>query len=83
MINKIKQTLLNSGCKQEFINEKEVFVRGNLYIRIDYVIDWDEYIIETAESKEDAENNLFEDSDYIKSTATDEEIKETIASCIN
>ncbi len=83
MISKIRQALLNSGCKQDIINGKEVFVKGDLYIRIDYAKDWNEYIIETAESKKDAKNNLFEDSDYIKATATDKEIEKTIADCID
>ncbi|MBQ9171711.1 hypothetical protein IJ162_01195 [Candidatus Saccharibacteria bacterium] len=82
MIDKIKKELLDSGCKLRIIDGKEVFIKDNLYIRIDFVKDWNEYIIETAESKEDAEKNLFEDSDYIKITASDEEIKTIIASCL-
>ena len=82
MIDKIKKELLDSGCKLRIIDGKEVFIKDNLYIRIDFVKAWNEYIIETAESKEDAEKNLFEDSDYIKITASDEEIKTIIASCL-
>ncbi len=79
MINKIKQILLSNGFKQEGINGKEVFVKGDLYVKIDFVKDWNEYIIETANLEKDAKNNLFEDSDYIKVTATDREIEDIIA----
>ena len=82
MIDKIKKELLDSGCKLRIIDGKEVFIKDNLYIRIDFLKDWNEYSIETSESKEDSEKNLFEDSDYIKITASDEEIKTIIASCL-
>lgn len=78
MINKIKQILLNNGFKQENINGKEVFVKDNLYVKIDFVKDWNEYIIETANSEKDAKDNLFEDSDYIKTIATNKEIEEIV-----
>lgn len=82
MINKIKQEFLNNGYRLEIIGGKEVFVKGDLYQRIDFAKDWNEYIIETATSKEEAEANLFEDSDYIPINATDEMIKEIVISCI-
>lgn len=82
MINKIKHELLDNGCNVINVGGREIFVKDNLYIRIDYVKDWDEYVIETAGSREDAEKNLFEDSGYISSRATNDEIKEAIVGCL-
>ena len=81
MINKIKQAFFKKGYVSVVINGREVLTKGNIYHRIDYVKDWDEYIIESADSKEAAENNLFEDSDYIQANATDEEIEEIVSEC--
>ena len=55
MIDKIKKVFLDNGYKMEIINGKEVFVKGNLYQRIDFVKDWNEYIIESAFSRDEAE----------------------------
>ena len=83
MIDKIKKVFLDNGYKMEIINGKEVFVKGNLYQRIDFVKDWNEYIIESAFSREEAEKNLFEDSDFISVNATDEEILEVMKECMD
>ena len=83
MIDKIKKVFLDNGYKIEIINGKEVFVKGNLYQRIDYVKSWNEYIIESAFSKQEADNNCFEDSDYISVDASDEEILEIMKECMD
>lgn len=83
MIDKIKKVFLDNGYKMEIINGKEVFVKDNLYQRIDFVKDWNEYIIESAFSRDEAEKNLFEDSDFISANATDEEILEVMKECMD
>ena len=83
MIDKIKKVFLDNGYKIEIINGREVFIKENLYQRIDFVKEWNEYIIESADSRNDAENNCFEDSDYISVNATDEEILEVMKECMD
>ena len=83
MIDKIKKVFLDNGYKMEIINGKEVFVKDNLYQRIDFVKDWNEYIIESAFFFELVEKNLFEDSDFISVNATDEEILEVMKECMD
>jgi len=83
MIEKIKKIFVENGYTLEVINGKETFVKNNLYQRIDFVKDWDEYIIESAFSRNEAENNMFEDSDYISTKASDKEILEAMKRCMD
>lgn len=82
MIEKIRKILLENGYTNEMINGREVFYKGQEYLRIDYVKCWNQFVVESANSKQEALNNVFEDSDFISENADEEEIIEVLKRCI-
>ena len=59
----IVKLFLELGLKKTMLNDEEVFTDGKSYFCIVYIPSWETFIIEIAHSLEEAEKNMYNDSD--------------------
>ena len=60
---KIEQLLLDLGFSKVIINTKQLFQQGKAYYKITFIKQFDGFVIEYAENKQDAEKEMFTDGD--------------------
>jgi len=60
---KIEQLLSDLGFNRATINAKQLFQQGQSYYKITFIEQFDGFIIEYAENKQEAEKELFADGD--------------------
>lgn len=60
---KIEKLFLDLGAIKVTLKNGSFYEKDNFYYKISYLKSLDSYVIEYAESKEEAENNLLEDGD--------------------
>lgn len=59
----IEKLFLSLGAVKARLNNGNFYEKDNFYYKMSYLKSMDSYVIEYAEGKNDAENNLFEDGD--------------------
>lgn len=62
---------LKHGFDKTEINNNLSYQKNRVFYKISYIKDMNGYMIETADSKQDAINNLYEDSEFIKNNKED------------
>ena len=78
----IETTFLSLGFKKHMINGESIYENEEVFYRLTYINSSYGYVIETAENKEEAKKNRFEDSDIIPLKGTKEETLRTISECL-
>lgn len=75
ILGKVENIFLSVGFEEIDIKEKKCFEYGGFYCTVSYVKQLRAIVIETADSKSEVLNNIFEDSDvYEINKDTDVEI---------
>ena len=59
----IEELLLDLGFNRVMINSKQLFQQGQSYYKITFIEQFDGFVIEYAENKQDAEKERFTDGD--------------------
>ncbi|MDQ1236806.1 hypothetical protein QE450_004304 [Paenibacillus sp. SORGH_AS306] len=60
---KVKSLIKDLGFQEIILKESNMYLWFNKYYKITFLEDFQSYVIECAESLEDAEKGLFEDGD--------------------
>lgn len=68
---------------ETLINHETVYEKNGLYYRITLVNDLGGYVIECAETLEEAKKNFFEDLDIVDNNVARRELIDRIINCIN
>ena len=74
MIRKMEMVFETLGWNRAVVNEVENFELNGVYVKITLHNWLNSYILESADSIEDAKNNLYEDSDLYSLDGNEEEI---------
>jgi hypothetical protein len=81
---KIEALFEELNFKKEIINNTPVFSRNGKYCKLTFIKKLESYVIEYADSYDEAEKNLFEDGDlYPKSMDEDELINKMLNEIVN
>lgn len=80
--NETEKIFESLGFKKHQVNKANAFEKDGAYYRLTYLNEEMGYIIESAESLEDAKLNRFEDDDIIKVLETEDETIEAIKNCL-
>ena len=76
--DEIKELLTNLGYKVSSVNNKFVYEKNNEFYKLTFVEELNGYVVEFAGSKEEADNNQFEDSDVIENNCSKKELISSI-----
>jgi len=72
--NKIEALLKELNFEKETINNVLVFTRNGKYCKVTFIKKLESYVIEYADSYDEAEKNLFEDGDLYPISLDEDEL---------
>ena len=81
--NEIRDIMYSVGFRLFVADTDDVFEKDCSYVKLTLVQELGGYVVELAESKEDALNNLFEDSDVIENNRDAETLANRIVQYFN
>ena len=74
MGNNFGALLEELGFETIIFNEGKVYKHDDTYLRLTYVKGFEAFAIETAGSEEEAQNNVYEDSDWLSSSLDEDKL---------
>lgn len=76
MINsyKLENVFIELGFKREYVGKNEYLRYGNTYCRVTFIKTFSAFVMESAESRQDAENAVLEDGDLYYIETSEEEL---------
>lgn len=80
--SEIKKIFESTGFTKHQVNKEEVFEKDGAYYRLTYINNEMGYVIESADSIEEAKLNRFEDDDVIKPYDSKEKMIDAIKECL-
>ena len=80
--SEIKKIFESTGFTKHQVNKEDVFEKDGAYYRLTYLNDEMGYVIESADSIEEAKLNRYEDDDIIKLGDSKESTINAIKACL-
>lgn len=83
IISKVVYILLDDNWEYKTINGKQFYKKNDSFIKFSYSEGLNSIVLENAETIEEAENNIFEDSELYSISDSEEKIVDKIVKDVN